>query len=244
MSDPVERKPQPNSAFETSRSSRRKPSQLRHPAIKHGGYSGMSLLPGEDPAEFKKLHEELVTEYAPTGPHEHEIVETMTRLMWRKRCLWNYGLAEFARQRYSAIKFDPERIEFEPERPQMNRTAKSTDELPEEERQQQAVSGDDLIELFVKLRRSPQYQRLIEQEKLKEEHIRRELGAVDLELAKIRHVATTGYLMHELSIIDRIDGMIDRCLKRLLLVRGLKSISSSAPNRLTASASAASEEKC
>jgi len=52
--------------------------------------------------------------------------------------------------------------------------------------------------------------------------------------------------MHELSIIDRIDGMIDRCLKRLLLVRGVKSISSSvsaAPNRLTASGSAVSEEK-
>jgi hypothetical protein len=182
MSDPVERKPQPNSASEPSRNSRRRPPQLRHRAIKHGGYSGMSLLPGEDPAEFKKLHEELIAEYAPTGQHEHEIVETIARLMWRKRCLWSYGLAEFARQRYSAIK----------EGPQMNRMARSTNELSEEERKQQVSTDHDLVELFAQLNRHPQYQRLIERDKLEKEHIRRELGAVDLELAETRHVATTG----------------------------------------------------
>jgi hypothetical protein len=32
-------------------------------------------------------------------------------------------------------------------------------------------------------------------------------------------------LLHELSLVDRLDGMIDRCLKRLLFVRCLKSIS-------------------
>ncbi len=87
----------------------REPSQRRrriHPALKHGGYSGMSLLPGEDPAEFEKRHKELIAEYAPTGQHEHEIVETMARLMWRKRCLWSYGLAELARKRYSAIELE------------------------------------------------------------------------------------------------------------------------------------------
>jgi hypothetical protein len=69
----------------------------------------MSLLPGEDPAEFETLHKKLVAEYAPTGRHEHEIVETMARLMWRKRCLWSYGLAEFARKRYFAIKLEREK---------------------------------------------------------------------------------------------------------------------------------------
>jgi hypothetical protein len=31
-----------------------------HSALKHGAYSGTCLLPGEDPAEFKKLHQDLV----------------------------------------------------------------------------------------------------------------------------------------------------------------------------------------
>src|SRR5690349_17598853 len=77
-----------------------------HPALKHGGYSGMSLLPGEDPAEFEKQHNDLIDEYGPTGAHEHEIVETMARLMWRKRCLCTYGLAESARKRYSDIELE------------------------------------------------------------------------------------------------------------------------------------------
>jgi hypothetical protein len=79
------------------------------PALKHRAYSGMSLLPGEDPAEFEKLHKELVAEYAPTGQHEHEIVETIARLIWRKRCLCSYGLAESARKRYSAIELEQEK---------------------------------------------------------------------------------------------------------------------------------------
>jgi hypothetical protein len=81
--------------------------------------------------------------------------------------------------------------------------------------------------LLSELKKSPHYQEHFEKQKREEEHIRRELGAVAFELAQIPHAATTGYLLHELSIIDRIDGMIDRCLKRLLLVRGVKSVSAS-----------------
>ncbi len=57
-----------------------------------------------------------------------------------------------------------------------------------------------------------------------------ELGSA-LELVQIGDVATTDYLLDEISIIERLDGMIDRCLKRLLLVRGVKSLSSSARPR-------------
>ena len=31
-------------------------------------------------------------------------------------------------------------------------------------------------------------------------------------------------LLDELSLVDRLDSMIDRCLKRLLMVRGVKSL--------------------
>jgi hypothetical protein len=246
MSDPLQRKHGPNSGREASRRGARESSQRPrrlHPTLKHGGYSGMTLLPGEDPAEFQKLHQELIAEYVPVGRHEYDIVETIARLMWRKQCLWTYGLAEFARQRYSAIKLEQERW-------QTNRTVNSTKGLFEEEmqkmREQEARAVDDYMELFVKLQKSPQYQQQVEKQKLEREHIQRELGAVAFELAKIPHVATTGYLMHELSIIDRIDGMIDRCLKRLLLVRGVKSISpsaSAAPKRIAASVSPLPEVK-
>ena len=28
-----------------------------HPALKHGAFSATAVLPGEDPAEFKELHQ-------------------------------------------------------------------------------------------------------------------------------------------------------------------------------------------
>jgi hypothetical protein len=56
---------------------------------------------------------------------------------------------------------------------------------------------------------------------------RRDLGDV-YDLVEIGDVATLDRLVSDLEIQDRLDGMLDRCLKRLLLLRGLKSISASA----------------
>ena len=61
------------------------------------------------------------------------------------------------------------------------------------------------------------------------------LRSVPLELVEMGKDATIDHLLSELSVVDRLDGMIDRCLKRLLFVRGLKSIapsSSTAPEQL------------
>ena len=221
--------------------------------LKHGAYSGMSLLPGEDPAEFKKLHEELVAEYAPTGQHEHEIVETMARLMWRKRCLWSYGLAEFARKRHSAIELarekagetrsheiwikkcdHREKVDDALEQYRAEKDAKGEPPSDEEMQQIEAQYADPDVaaeeeydELWFKVIAHPKHREHTARQEAEEKHIRREMGDAAFELARIPRVATTGYLMHELSIIERIDAMIDRCLKRLLLVRGVKSISPS-----------------
>src|SRR5262249_10549629 len=60
---------------------------------------------------------------------------------------------------------------------------------------------------------------------------RKELGAVS-ELAEIGQTATGDGLLRELGAEVRSDAMIDKCLKRLLFLRGLKRLSggsSSAP---------------
>jgi hypothetical protein len=54
------------------------------------------------------------------------------------------------------------------------------------------------------------------------------------ELFEISKTATLKRLMKELEVEERLDAMIDRLIKRLLFLRGLKSITSSAA---TASAS-------
>jgi hypothetical protein len=50
------------------------------PALKHGIYSGIGLLPGEDPAAFEKFKQELFDEFAPVGRSEEDIVENMSYL--------------------------------------------------------------------------------------------------------------------------------------------------------------------
>ena len=162
-----------------------------HPALKHGGYSGTTLLPGEDSAAFEKLHTDLAAEFGPAGPLEEDIVTFMARLVWRKQNLSTYRLAEVARKRLLAINSEVgPQIDF-------------------------GLSFDA---------RDPE--KVLAAQQAAEGQARDELGEA-WELAEMGDVATTDHLERELLILDRLDGMIDRCLKRLLFVRGLKSISSS-----------------
>jgi hypothetical protein len=75
-----------------------------------------------------------------------------------------------------------------------------------------------------------------------QEQARTELGGT-YELVEIGETATVNRLMADLEVQDRLDAMIDKCLKRLLFVRGLKSISagssSAPPRRLAGSSKAA-----
>jgi hypothetical protein len=57
-----------------------------------------------------------------------------------------------------------------------------------------------------------------------EKEARKELGQ-DYALVEVGESATMEGLMADLAVRDRLDAMIDRCLKRLLFLRGLKSIS-------------------
>jgi hypothetical protein len=60
---------------------------------------------------------------------------------------------------------------------------------------------------------------------------RKELGD-KYELVEIGETATVGCLLQDLEVEERLDPMIDKCLKRLLFLRELKSLptaSSSAP---------------
>jgi hypothetical protein len=51
-----------------------------HPALKHGLYSVIGVLPGEDRAAFEKLSRNLMLELRAEGPLESDIVETIARL--------------------------------------------------------------------------------------------------------------------------------------------------------------------
>ena len=61
------------------------------------------ILPGESAAEFEKLHQALITEFRPNGALEEETVASLAHLLWRKKNLITFRLAERAHQRATEI---------------------------------------------------------------------------------------------------------------------------------------------
>jgi hypothetical protein len=189
--------------------------QKTHPALKHGGYSATTILPGEDVAAFEKLHRDLIAELSPKGVLEEDIVAEIAHLMWRKQNLAICGRAERARERREAI-----------------RSQRAADALAERKAANSGLSE----RLRYALELSPAEREAAAQ--AADELARAELGE-DYELAKIAEIATVDRLSRDLAVQDRLDAMIDKCLKRLLFVRGLKSLpAASAPPQPTQQPSA------
>jgi hypothetical protein len=157
----------------------------------------MTLLPLEDQAEFEKLHKDLITEYSPIGRHEEDLIEDLARLIWRKQNLFTFSLIERAKTEHSSI--FAEAYAADPDT--FSGLLMKNPNLP-------THSPEEIRALY----------------KTAKEKAQKELGPA-LEFVELGEVGTTDHLLTELEIRDRLDGMIDRVLKRLLMVRGLKSIS-------------------
>ena len=161
------------------------------PALKHGAYSATSVLPGEKREDFEKLHQSLITDWAPVGPLEDDVVATMARYLWRKQNLGTLYIAEFAKARYAAIR-DKKR----------------------------ACSLDSLLDF-----------RPVETEedrRAADDEARKELGAA-YNYLELGECVTFDGLAKQLEVERRLDALIDGCIKRLLLARGVKSVSAASP---------------
>jgi hypothetical protein len=167
------------------------------PALRHGIYSGIGLLPTESPAKFRKFRKQIFAELNLDGRLEENIGEQIVRLEWRRQNFSTYDLAERARARRSAIRSAmvpevryldfPAPLRFEPD--------------PE----------------------NPTPEQLRAAHRRADKRIRAELGAA-LELVELGDVATLGHLEKRLAILDRLDAMIARLYKKLAYVRAIKSM--------------------
>jgi hypothetical protein len=173
-----------------------------HPALKHGGYSASTILPGESVAEFEKLHRDLIAEFSPTGRYEEHNIATMAQVLWRLQNLATFRIASQARAR---------RHQLTDEKAPPSNSFSMFDE-------QDPVARAERKEAF----------------RLAENQTRKEFGAA-YELVEMGEAATIEALERELEIQERLEAMLERCLKRLLFSRGVKSISpASAPTKRVA----------
>jgi hypothetical protein len=181
--------------------------QKTHPALKHGGYSATTILPGEDSAAFEKLHRDLIVEFSPKGALEQDIVATIARLVWRKQNLATFRRAELVREHRNAIrskrvaaiekKYKPQPLRPSSEEERILRLLETDYEFIADERERAVKDAD---------RRA-----------------REELGEA-YELAEIGEPTMVDRLLQDLGVEERLDASIDKCLKRLLFLRGLKSL--------------------
>jgi len=81
-------------------------------ALKHGAFSTISFLPGEDPAEFEKLRQDLAIEYQISGSSEEAIIDGITKTFWqaRRKDLYLGFQIERARQKVGALQLRPPEV--------------------------------------------------------------------------------------------------------------------------------------
>jgi hypothetical protein len=170
------------------------------PALKHGAYSALAVLPGESQEDFDKLHQAVIAELAPSGPLENDIVLRITGLMWRKQNLATLRIAEAAKSRCSKITEELLRYHEED-------IPGPFHDVDSETLTKQRRAEDALIKRY---------------ERAADGRARKELGESH-ELGKIAAANTAG-LDREIELGARIDREIAKCLKQLVLVRGVKSL--------------------
>jgi hypothetical protein len=195
------------------------------PALKHGGYSATALLPTEDRAAFEKLHRDLVNELTPKGRLEEDIVASIASLMWRKQNLDKYEIVHLAL--IMAELMQNERFAIFQKYISPPDPAGSFKELDD-------LLGAAQEAAEAKQGRSPELKQRIKaaagrvaEQIAAEDAVAKQHSKMAEEVFEIARMAALNRLVKELSVAERLDAMIDRCLKRLLFLRGIKSLAPS-----------------
>jgi hypothetical protein len=153
-------------------------------ALKHGGYTATTLLPGEDRGAFEELHQALIAELAPVGALEEDTVSTIARVLWRKKNLSTFQRAALARARLNEIRTAIHRFRDEKD---------------------------------------------LEKDRAAQVQARKELGDA-FDLIEVGKKTTFDGLLEDLTVEERLDAIVDKSLKRLLMLKGVKSLNGSSQN--------------
>jgi hypothetical protein len=191
-------------------------------ALKHGGYSAIGLLPEENGTAFRKLQRNAIADLRPAGALEEEMVAEIARLIWRKLNLATCWVAKLATDLFDHLKREKNPfsemmvVSVGTRNKVVVKTYRRTAQEEEERAKQEAA---------VRSRREAKEDARRQREREVEEQARQELG--DLwRLVNIGKAATIEGLMEELDVQERLDSAINKCLKQLITVRGIKSLSS------------------
>ena len=190
-------------------------------AWKHGGYSNLGLLPGEDSEEFDRFHRSLIDEFEPSGPTECDIVLSLANSMWRKSRLNIYTLAAQARKRWGVVFEDRDNPSWSLHAGLAKKFVQGSEPLRKalSSAEECRKTNKELLPHWLQLQKDcAAYLNADDEEQLKMQ----DEGIVGLLLSALGEQITVEALINEIELNDRLDARIDRLLKRLFQVKAAK----------------------
>ncbi len=196
----------------------KKPPRTGLNAIKHGAYSNLGLLPGEDANEYLELHARLREEHAPSGPVAEDAVDDLAKLIWRKSRLGIYQRAKFAKIKWSKHLTDKDDPDFDVDivlkRHLLGVLHRATVTL--EHVQEHGSIDAKVMPALNDLTDTASKVFNIEAPDLDDDVAVEE---ANIHLALLGDLVTTDQLLKELELAERLDAKIDRVLKRLMQLK-------------------------
>jgi hypothetical protein len=210
----------------------RKPS-----ALKHGVFSTSAILPGENLKEFNKLVKSLTAEWQPSGALEKETVLTLAECLWRKRRLDIFREMQRSKADYSML-MQFGKIVSENTTEIEDSEADQIQEIDQirTEAQQLFSNQNNFKEKTIHDMLTPMFDTFGLDEEQRTAWVKeaKELG----ELGALAEDFTLEELQKQLDLQERLEGMIDRCIKRLVHIKASKRLiqldshASTVPSRL------------
>jgi hypothetical protein len=191
-------------------------------AVKHGGFSNLKILPGEDVEKFKELVKDLLDEFKPSGALENDCVLDIAKVVWRKHHLGTYRRADQARAKWAPYMVNHPNVETVMDIALKSRVIdqmqKRVDLLSDQNRLATEAKLPAAMELALSTTKELLEARgvAVDFEKCVEE------GEIDLHLALLGEEITPDRLVRELEVLARLDAMIDRQVKRLMQLKAMK----------------------
>ena len=193
-------------------------------ALKHGAFSKINFLPGEDPQEFENLKASLFAEYNATGRSEEEVLESIASVMWKQRRLGLYLHIKVLRDKLSREAKQAPRGALDPLAPALARF--------------KAISIGGKAD-------PAEVERILDEQRAEKEaeRIAREKEAAEAEknrtdderLLAIGDELSLDQLSKELEIEAKLEAVLDRLYKRLWQIKAFKPLLNASDSQRRAS---------
>ena len=190
-------------------------------ALKHGAYSNLGLLPGEDPKQYLEYWQALRDEWKPSGATEEDTVHEMALCLWRKSRLGVYERAKRAGKTWAPYLKHSIETEFDLTAMFLS---KANVELKMFEASLKRVNAPGDIETKVMSageNLNPQLEAYVKADGVDPKELLAESEA-DLFLALLGDIVTPEMLGRDLDLRDRLDQRFDRLTKRLIQMKAMK----------------------